>query len=81
MASKSKKLTNYYQIIVKGHLETTWGNWFDGIEVQNLSNGEAKLNGPVEDQPMLHGLLIKIRDLGLPLISLNCVPAENDKRG
>ena len=80
MASKSKKLTTNYQIIIKGHLEPTWSNWFDGMEVQNLPNGEARLYGQIKDQAMLHGLLIKIRDLGWPLISLNRVPAEKTKR-
>jgi hypothetical protein len=80
MASKNKNLTNSYQIILKGHLKPTWGNWFDGMQVLNLPNGQVKIYGPIKDQAMLHGLLIKIRDLGLPLISLNRVPAENGKK-
>jgi hypothetical protein len=66
----------YYRILVKGHLEPSWGSWFDGMSIQNLPDGETMLTGPVADQAMLHGLLIKIRDLGLPLISLSRLSAE-----
>ena len=59
-----------YQIVVKGHLEPRWSQWFEGMDIQNLPDGEAVLSGVVIDQAMLHGLLIKIRDLGLPLISV-----------
>jgi hypothetical protein len=59
-----------YLIVVKGHLESRWSQWFEGMEIQNLPGGEAVLAGIVSDQAMLHGLLIKIRDLGLPLISV-----------
>jgi hypothetical protein len=66
----------YYLVLVKGHLEPSWGSWFDEMNIQNLPNGVTLLSGPMVDQAMLHGLLIKIRDLGLPLISLNCLSAE-----
>jgi hypothetical protein len=67
----------HYKILVKGHLESSWGSWFEGMNIQNLPNGETKLSGRVTDQAMLHGLLIKIRDLGLPLISINRFPAKD----
>ncbi len=69
MASK-KLCGQHYQIVVKGHLESRWSQWFEGMDIQNLPGGEAVLSGVVADQAMLHGLLIKIRDLGLPLISV-----------
>ncbi len=59
-----------YLIVVKGHLESRWSQWFEGMDIQNLPGGEAVLSGVIGDQAMLHGLLIKIRDLGLPLISV-----------
>ncbi len=65
-----------YQIVVKGHLESRWGQWFEGMDIQNLPGGETVLSGVVVDQAMLHGLLIKIRDLGLPLISVRNLDYE-----
>ena len=65
-----------YQIVVKGHLESRWSQWFEGMDIQNLPGGEAVLSGVVADQAMLHGLLIKILDLGLPLISVKCLDHE-----
>ncbi len=62
-----------YQIIVKGHLDSEWSDWFDGLTITMVDNGETILSGPVVDQTALHGVLIKIRDLGLPLLSLTCI--------
>ena len=59
-----------YQIVVKGHLDNEWSDWFDGLTITLVDNGETILYGPVVDQTALHGVLIKIRDLGLPLLSL-----------
>ena len=59
-----------YQIVVKGHLDSEWSDWFDGLTITLLDNGETILSGPIVDQTALHGVLIKIRDLGLPLLSL-----------
>ena len=59
-----------YQIVVKGHLDSEWSDWFDGLSITLAENGETILSGPVVDQTALHGILIKIRDLGLPLLSL-----------
>ena len=60
-----------YQIRVKGHLRRQWTDWFEGLTVTPADNGETLLTGPVIDQAALHGLLEKVRDLGLPLISVN----------
>jgi len=62
-----------YEIRVKGHLDTRWAAWFDGLAIAHGSDGTTVIHGPVADQAALHGLLQKIRDLGLPLISLNHV--------
>jgi len=59
-----------YQIRVKGHLESKWTDWFGGLTVTLEDNGETLLTGPVADQAALHGLLRKVRDLGIPLISV-----------
>jgi hypothetical protein len=62
-----------YEIRVKGHLDTRWAAWFDGLSLTHGGDGTTIIQGPVADQAALHGLLQKIRDLGLPLISVNHV--------
>jgi hypothetical protein len=62
-----------YEIRVKGHLDAHWTAWFAGLEITNLQNGEAVLSGEIADQAALHGVLAKVRDLGLPLIAVACV--------
>lgn len=59
-----------YRIIIQGHLESDWSEWFDGLTITWMEPGETILTGPLVDQAALHGVLIKIRDLGLPLLSL-----------
>jgi hypothetical protein len=58
-----------YQIKIKGHLGSRWTDWFGGVTITVGDDGETLLTCPVEDQAALHGLLRKIRDLGMPLIS------------
>ena len=58
-----------YQIRVKGQLDGGWGDWFDGLAI-TLVEGDTLLSGAVKDQAALHGLLRKIRDLGIPLVSI-----------
>jgi hypothetical protein len=70
---KSYDRCEVYQIRVKGILDPQWSDWFDGFAVIPLVGGETLLAGRVSDQAALHGLLVKIRDLGLPLLSLNRV--------
>lgn len=60
-----------YQIRLKGHLSSQWAACFDGFTLTNSENGEAVLTGMITDQAALHGVLAKIRDLGLPLLSVN----------
>ena len=62
-----------YEIRVKGHLDARWAAWFDGLAITHGSDGTTVIHGPVADQAALHGLLQKVRDLGLPLISVNHV--------
>ncbi len=64
---------NHYEIRLKGHLDDRWADWFEGLTITLEENGDTRLIGPVVDQAALHGLLRKIRDLGIPLLSLNRV--------
>jgi hypothetical protein len=59
-----------YEIRLKGHLDSRWATWFDGLRLTNESDGTTIIHGPVADQAALHGLLQKVRDIGLPLISV-----------
>ena len=72
-----------YEIRLKGHLEVRWTEWFDGLAITLEENGNTLLSGPVADQAALHGLLKKVRDLGLPLLSVNLVQTNrtNSKKG
>jgi hypothetical protein len=63
-------MTIHYQITVQGHLDDRWSAWFDGMTITNETNGETILRGPLADQAALHGVLIRIRDLGLPLLAV-----------
>ena len=65
-----------YRIRVKGHLSEQWANWFEGLTLENLPDGDALLSGQLLDQPALYGVLNRIRDIGLSLISVNRVADE-----
>jgi hypothetical protein len=60
-----------YEIRVEGHLDELWCEWFDGLHVTRQGDGATTLVGPVADQAALHGLLARVRDLGLVLISVH----------
>jgi hypothetical protein len=68
-----------YQIVVKGHIDSEWSDWFDGLAITLADTGETILTGPVVDQTALHGVLIKIRDLGLPLLGLSRIEPERER--
>ena len=70
-----------YQIRIKGHLGREWTDWFEGLAITLEDNGETLLTGPLIDQAALHGLLRKVRDLGVPLLSVNRVkPGEAEAK-
>ena len=62
-----------YQIRIQGHLGLQWASWFEGLAIHLQENGDTLLIGPVIDQAALHGILKKVRDLGMPLLSVNSV--------
>ena len=62
-----------YEIRLRGHLEARWAAWFDGLSLTPEGDGTTVIRGPVVDQAALHGLLTKVRDLGLPLIAVTQV--------
>lgn len=65
-----------YEIKVEGHLGGQWTDWFGGLTITLENSGETLLSGPVLDQAALYGLLKKVRDLGMPLISVNRLESE-----
>jgi hypothetical protein len=65
-----------YEIRLAGHLDQRWAEWFDGLTLTHQSDGTTVLHGPVVDQAALHGLLQKVRDLGLPLVSVAQVASD-----
>ena len=69
-----------YHVRVKGSIDDRWSDWFCGFAVIPQPDGETLLTGQVEDQAALHGLLAKIRDLGLPLISINEAESQDQVR-
>ncbi|GAP13580.1 hypothetical protein LARV_01335 [Longilinea arvoryzae] len=66
-----------YEIRLKGHLDSQWKDWFSGLTITLEENGTTLLSGPLADQAALHGLLKKVRDLGMPLVSIS--PVEPDQ--
>ena len=70
---KELSQTVIYQIRLKGVLDTRWRDWFEGLTITLEANGDTLLTGPVVDQAALHGLLKKVRDLGMPLLSVNLI--------
>ncbi len=66
-------MSMFYRIRVGGHLDSGWSEWFEGLRLTHEANGETVLYGPIVDEAALHGVLAKVRDLGLPLLAVNQV--------
>ena len=71
---------NIYQIRLKGHLDDRWADWFGCLTITLEENGGTVLTGPVVDQAALFGLLKKVRDLGMPLISIQCADTGKEDK-
>ena len=71
----------HYELRVRGVLDRRWSGWFDGLQVSSDASGQTLIAGPVVDQAALHGLIEKVRDLGLPLISVTQTPAVRPQTG
>jgi hypothetical protein len=69
-----------YEIRLEGHLDNRWAAWFDGLSLTHDTDGTTLIRGPVVDQASLHGLLQKVRDLGLPLVSVINVALDPHRR-
>jgi hypothetical protein len=70
-------MPEYFEIKIKGHFDTRWSDWFAGLQLTHLEADETLLSGPLPDQAALHGLLERIRDLNIPLISVTCAGPSN----
>ena len=71
-----------YEIRIRGHLSTQWADWFEGLEIALEENGDTLLIGAVIDQAALYGVLKKVRDLGMPLLSITSLEAsQQDESG
>jgi hypothetical protein len=81
MTDKPPVNTEFYEIRLKGQLDAQWVTWFDGLTLTLEENGYTLLSGPVADQSALHGLLKKIRDLGMPLVSVVRVQSNRTEQG
>jgi hypothetical protein len=66
-----------YEIRIRGHLDGRWADWFGGMTMALEDNGDTTMTGPIVDQAALHGMLKKVRDLGIPLLSVNCIGDDN----
>ena len=69
-------MSDMYEFQVKGLLNKRWSDWFGGLTIRHQDDGTTVLVGPVVDQAALYGVMVRIRDLGLPLLSVNAVDAE-----
>ena len=74
------KEVEYYEIRVRSQLDSHWRAWFEGLTLTPLENGETIIAGPIQDQAALHGILARIRDLDLYLLSVICVKSRTEKK-
>jgi len=68
-----------YEIRLVGHLDARWSTWFDGLTLTHRTDGTTIIRGQIADQAALHGLLAKVRDTGLPLISVRCIEPDQPR--
>lgn len=68
-----------YEIRVKGHLDQHWSSWFEGLAISYSEDGSTLLRGPLADDAALHGVLMKVRDLALPLLSVNHIAVGGEE--
>ena len=76
-ANGGQREAGRYEIRLKGHLGSRWASWFDGLSLTNEIDGTTLISGRVADQAALHGVLQKVRDLGVPLVSVTQVDADH----
>jgi hypothetical protein len=67
-----------YEIRVRGQLDDQWSAWFEGLTLTPLENDKTLIAGPIQDQAALHGILTKICDLSLPLLSVVCIDCGSE---
>ena len=72
---------NWYEIRVQGHLDQDWSEWFDGLTITYDGDDNTVLRGPLTDEAALHGVLIKVRDLALPLLAVNRIVPLREEQG
>lgn len=77
-ATSARRDGGRYELRVKGHLDARWADWFDGLTLTRVSDGSTAIRGAVTDQAALHGLLQKLRDLGLALVSVTELELDPD---
>ena len=80
--SSQMQTEEFYQIRVRGHLDKEWSEWFDRMTIVNEADGVTALTGAIADQAALYGVLIRVRNLGLPLVSVNVLdkPSEENRK-
>jgi hypothetical protein len=71
----------FYEIRVEGHIGDSWSSWFEGLTIRREENGQTVLVGSLADEAALHGVLMRIRDLGLPLVEVTRVPGAEKPSG
>ena len=76
MVGRNDFSPDVFEIRVKGHLDTRWEEWFENLAITHSSDGNTVLSGPIEDQTVLHSVLLKIRNMNLKLISVNQVKSD-----
>ena len=77
--SSSLDQPRHYRITIQGHLHPRWSEWFENLTISQQQDGTTTLSGPVADQAALYGLILKLRDMGLPLLSVLSLTADQGK--